>query len=129
MIDRLEAESRINEIQSRRTVLFDQHRGGSLPEAEFFQQLRQLDTEETYWRTRVKAEEMPAPAQLPPWGKELWAQVLSLSADVDAWRDERRAERIEDAKERDRVRRWYLGSAGATLLLLLADIAARVALR
>jgi len=105
MIDRMEAESRLAEIQARRTILFDQHRSATLPEPELFEQLRRLDSEENFWRLRLKQEEQPPPPALPAWGKELWTTVLGLSADVDAWRDERRQERIEDGKDRDRARR------------------------
>lgn len=130
MIDRLEADSRIAEIQAQRAILFDQHRTATLPEAEFFERLRRLDSEESYWRTRVKQEDSPPPPALPPWGKELWTQVLGLSADVDSWRDERRAERVEDTKDRDHARKVQYTLFSALLLLqLLMAVALFVVLR
>lgn len=104
MIDRLEAEAQLGEIQARRDILFSEHRSAVLPEAEFFEKLRRLDSEEQYWRVRIKADETPQPPMLPTWGQNLRTQMLTLSANVDAWRDERRAERLIDVTERREAR-------------------------
>lgn len=105
MIDRLEADGQLAEIQARRVALFAQQRSATYPEAEFYELLRRLDSEERYWRSRLLESDNPPPAGMPQWGKDLWKSVLDLQSDVISWRDERRAERLADAVERDRVRR------------------------
>lgn len=125
MIDRLEIDTQLAEIQARRIILFDQQRSATYPEAEFFEKLRRLDSEERYWRSRLLAEDNPTPLHLPQWGKDLWKAVLDLQADVISWREERRSERVEDMKERDRARwRQQLWMAFLAALLVI-DMVAR----
>lgn len=125
MIDRMEAEQQLIEIQTRRTVLFATQRGTTYKEGEFFAQLRNLDMEERYWRTRMLEAEMPGPpTNAPDWALDLWKTFLGLQADVMAWRSERRAERVDDAIERDRARRtqymlWGLVAAAVWANLLV----------
>lgn len=127
MIDRLEIDTQLAEIQARRIILFDQQRSATYPEAEFFEKLRRLDSEERYWRSMLLEADNPTPTNLPQWGKDLWKAVLDLQADVISWREERRTERVEDMRERDRARArqqlWFVVLA----VLMALDIAARVA--
>lgn len=125
-IDRLEFDSQIAEIQARRSILFDQQRSATYPEAEFYERLKRLDAEEKFWRTRMAENENPPPAVLPEWGNRLWKVVESLQLDVDAWRDERRAERIADAQERDKARRLQYALLGMLVLAMAADTLVRL---
>jgi len=124
-IDRMEIDSQLAEIQARRSILFDQQRSSTYPEAEFYEKLKRLDSEEKYWRTRLAEVENPPPASLPDWGNRLWKVVESLQLDVDAWRDERRAERIADAIERDKARRLQY----ALMILLVLAVGFDAAIR
>jgi hypothetical protein len=126
VIDRLEVDSQLAEIQARRVALFDQQRSATYPEAEFYERLRRLDSEERYWRSRLLESDNPAPAGIPQWGDNLWKTVLGLQADVISWREERRAERLADAIERDKARRIYYALFTLVVVMAGLDAIARV---
>ena len=123
MIDRMEAEEQLNEIKTRRAVVWSQHRGSTYKEAEFWAQLRGLDQEERYWRTRILEVEMPGPPEnAPVWALDLWKTFLGLQADVLSWRAERREERLDDAIERDRARRLQYALLGLIAAAIWANL-------
>jgi hypothetical protein len=128
VIDRLEIDSQLAEIQARRVILFDQQRSATNPEAEFYEKLRRLDSEERYWRSKLIENDNPAPAGMPQWGKDLWKAVIDLQSDVISWREERRAERLNDAIERDRARRSLYLVLIVVTLTVGADMIARLVL-
>lgn len=126
MIDRLEIDSKLAEIQARRSVMFDQQRSATYPEPEFWELLKRLDSEERYWRSKILENDNPAPTAIPQCGKDLWKAVIDLQADVISWREERRAERLSDAVERDRARRLQYILMSVLIVAWSIDVAARL---